>query len=211
MPTNPCFFPQSVCYDVVKGKARGDIAATGRWRQRYAPFIPGAGGQLQKNMTLKLPRDRLDDRRQLLAQLDQINRKIDSAERRRGGQDPAAGLPGAPERRRRRRLRSVEGRRRTLARYDTSGYARADGWSKVSTRQGRHYTGHARSLGKLLLLARRLCEAGCGFVTIHAGYDGVWDMHADGNNLNMNDGMEAVGRASITRSPRSSRTWRRAA
>src|SRR5205807_7336667 len=30
---------------------------------------------------------------------------------------------------------------------------------------------------------------------IHAGYDGVWDMHADGNNLNMKDGMEAVGPA----------------
>ncbi len=31
------------------------------------------------------------------------------------------------------------------------------------------------------------------FVTVHAGYDGVWDMHADGNNLNMIDGMRAVG------------------
>ena len=31
-------------------------------------------------------------------------------------------------------------------------------------------------------------------MTIHAGYDGVWDMHADTNNLNMIDGMEAVGR-----------------
>jgi uncharacterized protein (DUF1501 family) len=44
-------------------------------------------------------------------------------------------------------------------------------------------------------MARRLCEAGCGFVTIHAGYAGVWDMHADGNNLNMRDGMQAVGRS----------------
>ncbi len=42
-------------------------------------------------------------------------------------------------------------------------------------------------------MARRLCEAGCGFVTLHASYDGVWDMHADANNLNMVDGMEAVG------------------
>ncbi|MDP6447094.1 MAG: DUF1501 domain-containing protein, partial [Pirellulaceae bacterium] len=50
-------------------------------------------------------------------------------------------------------------------------------------------------IGKLLLLARRLCEAGCGFVTIHAGYAGVWDMHADGNNLNMTDGMDAIGYA----------------
>ena len=57
-----------------------------------------------------------------------------------------------------------------------------------------YYTGQARSIGKLLLLARRLCEAGCGFVTIHADYEGVWDMHADNQNLNMLDGMEAVAR-----------------
>ena len=31
-------------------------------------------------------------------------------------------------------------------------------------------------------------------MTIHADYEGVWDMHADGNNLNMIDGMEAVGK-----------------
>ena len=34
---------------------------------------------------------------------------------------------------------------------------------------------------------------GCGFVTVHSA---GWDMHADGNNLNMVDGMEAVGRPS---------------
>jgi len=44
-------------------------------------------------------------------------------------------------------------------------------------------------------MARRLCEAGCGYVTVHDGYDGVWDMHADGNNLNIKDGMEACGPA----------------
>jgi uncharacterized protein (DUF1501 family) len=44
-------------------------------------------------------------------------------------------------------------------------------------------------------LARRLCEAGCGFVTIHASYAGVWDFHADRNNLNVLDGMQAIGRS----------------
>jgi uncharacterized protein (DUF1501 family) len=83
----------------------------------------------------------------------------------------------------------------TLAKYDTSRFVRPDGWSKANRGKRGYYTGHAKSLGKLLLLARRLCEAGCGFVTIHASYEGVWDMHADGNNLNMKDGMEAVGRS----------------
>ena len=40
--------------------------------------------------------------------------------------------------------------------------------------------------------ARRLCEAGAGYVTIHASYAGVWDMHANGNNLNMQDGMDCL-------------------
>ena len=34
-------------------------------------------------------------------------------------------------------------------------------------------------LGKQLLLARRLCEAGCGFVTVS---DCGWDMHANENS-----------------------------
>jgi uncharacterized protein (DUF1501 family) len=32
-------------------------------------------------------------------------------------------------------------------------------------------------------------------VTVHADYEGVWDMHADTENLNIADGMEAVGRS----------------
>src|SRR5205823_11299506 len=83
----------------------------------------------------------------------------------------------------------------TVARYDTSRYAQPGAWDKVSRGKQGYYSGEAKTIGKLLLLARRLCEAGCGFVTIHAGYAGVWDMHADGNNLNMLDGMEAVGRS----------------
>jgi uncharacterized protein (DUF1501 family) len=42
-----------------------------------------------------------------------------------------------------------------------------------------------------LLLARRLCEAGRGFVTIATRF--VWDMHGDKNNLGVARGMEAVG------------------
>ena len=41
-----------------------------------------------------------------------------------------------------------------------------------------------------MLLARRLCEAGCGFVTVHSA---GWDMHADGNNPGMIKGMNMLG------------------
>ena len=84
---------------------------------------------------------------------------------------------------------------RTVAQYDTSRYAVPSRWDKVNRGRKGYYTSQAKTIGHLLLVARRLCEAGCRFVTIHAGYAGVWDMHADGNNLNMKDGMDAVGRS----------------
>src|SRR5205814_8519728 len=84
---------------------------------------------------------------------------------------------------------------RTVARYDTNRFTRPDNWGKARRGARGYYTGQARSIGKLLLLARRLVEAGCGFVTVHADYEGVWDMHADVENLNIVDGMNAIGRA----------------
>ena len=77
--------------------------------------------------------------------------------------------------------------------YDTSQYDGGTRWNKVKRGKAGLYNAQANTIGKLLLQARRLCEAGCGYVTVHASYAGVWDMHADGNNLNMTDGMEAVG------------------
>jgi uncharacterized protein (DUF1501 family) len=46
-------------------------------------------------------------------------------------------------------------------------------------------------LGRHMLTARRLIEAGCGFVTVHSA---GWDMHADGNNPGIEAGMEMLGR-----------------
>lgn len=195
MPTHAVLFPQAVDSKVTRGSARGDISATGKLAQSSAPFIPGAGGQLQKDMQLNLARDRFEDRQYLLAALDELGHAVEGnsqgqqtvtlrrqAEQLLLGDRVAAAFDLSRE------------DRETIARYDTSRYARNDGWSKVNRGRRGYYTGHAKSLGKLLLLARRLCEAGCGYVTIHADYEGVWDMHADSNNLNMVDGMEAVGR-----------------
>jgi hypothetical protein len=194
MPSNAVVFPDAVCNDVLKGKARGDIAATGALSSVYAPFVPGAGGQLQQDMRLSLPKERLADRQELVSELNRLNRQIEAADEHKmidhlqkqayqvllsGGVADALDLSKEDP--------------KTVALYDTRQYTTPDGWSKVSRGKAGMYTGHAKALGKQLLLARRLCEAGCGYVTIHAGYDGVWDMHADGNNLNIKDGMEAVG------------------
>ena len=45
-------------------------------------------------------------------------------------------------------------------------------------------------LGRQMLLARRLCEAGCGFVTVS---DCGWDMHSNGNSPKNLGGMSWLG------------------
>ena len=195
LPTNMVLFPQSVSDKGTRGRARGNLSATGDYGDTFAPFVPGAGGKLQDNMTVRLDRNRLfTDRRELLQQLDRLNNRLDATGRfdtidaltsqafqlLLGG-----GVRNALD------LSQVD--RKTLAHYDTAHLARSHNWDKVNRGKRGYYTGHAKTLGRLLLTARRLCEAGCGFVTLHASYDGVWDMHADSNNLDMVEGMEAVG------------------
>jgi uncharacterized protein (DUF1501 family) len=195
MPTNVVLFPQAACTDVAKGAARGDISATGGMGQAYAPFIPGAGGQLQRNMKLSVGRDRFEDRRHLLEGLGKLARDLETEQARSADrfQDQAYQLLLSGRVAEAFDLRKED--KKLIERYDTSRYARKDGWSSANRGKKGYYTGHAKSLGKLLLLARRLCEAGCGFVTVHAGYDGIWDMHADRENLNMAEGMQAVAPA----------------
>lgn len=195
MPTTSVIYPSAVDDDVPGPQARGDLLATGTYGSAFAPFVPGGGGQLQRNMQLNLPAERFfDDRRTLLTGLDRIRRDIDTSgeletldELQRqayelllsGGVAEALDLSREDP--------------QTLARYDTSRYHRPGYWNKVRRGQAGYYDAQAKTIGHLLCLARRLCEAGCGFVTIHASYAGVWDMHADGNNLNMVDGMQAIG------------------
>ena len=80
---------------------------------------------------------------------------------------------------------------RTIARYDTAPLVRPEQISRKWNNYN-NYVDNAKSLGRLLLLARRLCEAGCGFVTVTTSF--VWDMHADVNNATIQEGMEYMGR-----------------
>jgi hypothetical protein len=77
-----------------------------------------------------------------------------------------------------------------IARYDTAPLVDIDSINKKWNNR-KYYIDHARSLGKLLLLARRLCEAGCGFVTVNTNF--VWDMHSDVNNAPPAEAMPYVG------------------
>ena len=196
-PTTAVLFPAAVSKNVPGPSARGNLSETGSYGEGFAPFIPGKGGKLQEDMKLSLPRGRfLNDRRSLLSALDQLNRQADA-----DGQITAADdiqqqayevlLGGGVSR----ALDLSQEDAKTLAMYDTSRYDGGTRWNKVKRGKAGMYNAQANTIGKLLLQARRLCEAGCGYITIHASYAGVWDMHADGNNLNMVDGMDAVGRS----------------
>jgi hypothetical protein len=176
LPTNAALFPQAV--DASCHPTRmdfGSFLATGPVSPALAPFVPGSGSTLQQNMRLNMDRDLLEDRRQLLGQLDGIKRQLDTS-----------GTMDAMDRIQSQAfdvvLRSAADAfdlsresARTVARYDTAGLVRPESISKKWAESYRFYIDHGKSLGKLLLLARRLCERGCGFVMVNTGF--VWDMH----------------------------------
>ncbi len=191
MPTNAMLFPQSV--DSSTGPAItsfGKFESTGTLGSGYSPFVPGAGGELQRNLELHVPVDRLGDRRTLLSELDRQRFKLDERGRLESI-DPLreqafstllGGVAGAFD------LSKEDPA--TIARYDTAPLVQPHQINRKWNNYN-HYVDNAKALGKLLLLARRLCEAGCGFVTVTTSF--VWDMHADVNNATVEEGMRYMG------------------
>lgn len=192
MPTNALLFPRAVDESAGPHQTQfGSFDATGSLGSGFAPFVPGTGGDLQQNLELKLPLDRLSDRRAILSQLDRARWLLETA----------AGYEGF-DALREQAFETILGGvvsqafdlsqedPRTLERYDTAPLVRPDAidekWNNYP-----HYVDNAKTLGKLLLLARRLCERGCGFVTVTTNF--VWDMHADVNNAPMEEGMRYCG------------------
>ena len=143
-----------------------------------APFDPSGGGQLLKDLTLAVAPDRLGDRQSLLAQLDTAKRSLDA----RGHM---AGLDRFEQQALEMIVRGAgdafdlsKEDPRTRERYDTSEF-------RVGKKNFQPST-----IGRQMLMARRLVEAGCGFVTVQ---NSGWDMHADGNNPGIGPGMHMLG------------------
>ncbi|HZN34698.1 MAG TPA: DUF1501 domain-containing protein, partial [Pirellulaceae bacterium] len=192
MPLNAALFPRAV--EPMAGAAVeqfGNFLATGGLGAAYSPFVPGGSGAAQKDMELKLDPTRLGDRKSLLSNLDRIRRDLDAA----------GALPGV-DRFQEQALQTILGGvakafdvsqedAKTIARYDTAPLVRPEQISRKWNNYPR-YVDNAKTLGRLLLLARRLCEAGCGFVTVTTNF--VWDMHADQNNAGVEEGMQYMGR-----------------
>ena len=116
----------------------------------YSPFDPG--GQAKKDMTLSLTRERLADRRVLLNELDRLNHQVDSS-----------GL-----------MKGLDGFEQQAFNLVLSKAPEAFDLNKEDPRVVEQY-GKSR-LAEQMLRARRLCEAGCGFVTVSYG---GWDMHGN--------------------------------
>jgi hypothetical protein len=193
MPTNAALFPQSV--DASCHPTRmdfGSFLATGAVGSAFAPFVPGGSTTLEQNMRLKIDRGRLDERRRLLGQLDGIKRQIDTSGTRDGmhriqSQAFDVILRGAAD-----AFDLSRESPKTIARYDTAALVRPESISKKWAESYKYYIDHGKSLGKLLLLARRLCERGCGFVMVNTGF--VWDMHGVAQvHAGMEEGMRYVG------------------
>ncbi len=191
MPTNVLLFPRAVDSSTQPGIMNfGKFGDTGPFGAAYAPFDPSSGGQLQKDMQLTMPLDRLEDRRRLLAELDRVQGTLAESGafegmdrvRQQAFQTILGGVADA--------FQLAKEDPRTLARYDTAPLVRPENIDKKWKNYSR-YVDNAKSLGKLLLLARRLCEHGCGFVTVTTNF--VWDMHADANNAGVAEGMGYMG------------------
>jgi hypothetical protein len=190
IPRSAMLYPEAV---EAKGKKAsrdfGNHADAGVLGSAYTPFIPGTG-PLNDNMRLNLPEDRFTDRQWLLHQLDRINRDVDSGTLLTGMdkfQTQAAStiLSNVAD-----AFNLSREDSKVIARYDTSGLMTPD---QISRAWNNHsaYVSHVKTLGKLMLLARRLCESGVGFVTVTTDF--VWDNHADSNNAGVEEGMRYCG------------------
>jgi len=191
LPRNLCLFPRAVdptTQPEVTGFGKFD--SPGFLGGGFTPFVPGAGGELQQNLQLNIPAPRLDDRQQLLSTLDRVRFELDTVGklsqlddvRQQAFTTILGGVAGAFD------LSREDAT--VIERYDTAPLVRPDQISKKWNNYN-NYVDNAKSLGKLMLLARRLCEAGAGFVTVTTNF--VWDMHADSNNAGVEEGMRYMG------------------
>lgn len=191
MPTNVALFPRSVDPKAQAAVTEfGNFEGTGELSRSLAPFVPGAGANLQQDMRLNLPEGRFHNRRALLGLLDDWKRWAGASGAVEGSstfqQQAFDALHGGVSD----AFDLTREDPRLIERYDTAPLLPRERISK-QWKNIDHYATNALTLGRQLLLARRLCERGAGFVTVTTSF--IWDMHADENNAPMTVGMDYVG------------------
>ena len=183
LPTNVLLFPRAVAPDAQAGTMSfGKFAATGPFGAAATPFQPDGDGELRRDMKLGIPLDRLGDRRTLLSAFDAAQAGLESESLDANRKTAFAMLLGGAAD----AFDLAKEDPKLVAKYDTAPLVKVDAIDK-KWKNHKNYADNAQSLGKLLLLARRLCERGAGFVTVTTNF--VWDMHADVNNATVKEGM----------------------
>lgn len=135
--------------------------AAGKLGSAFSPFDPSGGGEILENMRLSLPSHRLGDRLALCDQLDALGRRLETSPE----------IQSASKF----QQQAVDVLRSTAA--DTFDLAKEDPRTlKLYGIEDPDVHRNGSTLPKQMLLARRLCEAGCGFVTVT---DSQWDTHKD--------------------------------
>lgn len=162
------------------------LTSAGSLGPQFEAFNPAGGENLRRSMTLRLTPETFGDRRALLSAFDGLRRDLDA--------------DGAMERVDRYTEQAFEvisrgvtsafdltrEDPRVIAKYDTSRFFAMDEWTRFV-----NMNRTSNLLGRQMLMARRLVEAGCGFVTVS---DCGWDLHADGNSARGMTAMDPLGR-----------------
>jgi len=191
MPTNVLVLPEAIDPQIAMGKnfetkALPTLTHPGKLGSNYNAFNPMGGGVLQQNMQLKIDRRRFDDRRTLLRKLDNLRRQTDASRvfetshdeyTRQAFEIITRGVADAFD--------LSQENPKTIARYDTSHL-----FSNEEVHRWHDMKRASNQLGKQLLMARRLCERGCGFVTVS---DCGWDFHSNNNSPKNLGGMNWLG------------------
>ena len=190
IPNNTLILPEAVQADLKLGSnfetgAIPTLTDPGSLGSSFSAFNPAGGGKAQENMKLNVSPERLVDRKGLLGGLDSIKRNIDADGSLEGadhfGQQAfdlvTKGVGSAFD------LSKEDPK--TLAKYDTRPLFDArelQRWGDM-----RRVT---NLLGLQMLMARRLCESGCSFVTVS---DCGWDYHANNNSPKGMTGIYPMG------------------
>ncbi len=190
LPTNVLVLPEAVQDGLKQGSnfetgALPTLTQAGTLGPNYVAFNPSGGGTLKEDLELKLGGGRFEDRRALLRGLDSLRYQADAARLLDGvsfyqQQAFEMIMRGVVE-----AFDLSKEDPRTVERYDTRGLFRMEELTRWYDMKRA-----SNLLGRQMLLARRLCEAGCGFVTVS---DCGWDYHANGNSPKHMAGIYPMG------------------
>ena len=190
MPRNTLVLPEAIDPNLKLGsnfetKALPTLTQAGDLGASYAAFNPAGGGEVNADMRLQIDPERLADRRGLLGSLDGLRRDVDangqleSADKyqQQAFDTISRGVADA--------FNWAKEDPKTIARYDTRplfDQKKLQRWGDMRR--------VSNLLGLQMLMARRMCEAGCGFVTVS---DCGWDYHANNNSPKNMAGIYPMG------------------